>query len=113
MIKEDFSDSIRFITKERPDIMKMLLLTGKLTSGRRSYVLASIGVCIGLAGVVFLFPSGVPVRYADKMFSVGAAALTGQFLLRHVCPCMLQYPKKKEGAPTWETRRLHKEYSGI
>ena len=88
-------------------------LTGKLTSGRRSCVLVSIGVCIGLAGVVFLLPSGVPVRYADKMFSVGAAALTGQFLLRHVCPCMLQYPKKKEGASTWETRRLHKEYSGI
>lgn len=121
MIKEDFSDSIRFITKERPDIMKMLLLTafsrffvmgvtlvglpflvrnvlgldakfyggaesalavatilgsaaaglltGKLTSGRRSYVLASIGVCIGLAGVVFLFPSGVPVRYAVSLVS--------------------------------------------
>ena len=26
MVKDDFSDSIRFITKERPDIMKMLLL---------------------------------------------------------------------------------------
>lgn len=27
MVKDDFSDSIRFITKERPDIMKTLLLT--------------------------------------------------------------------------------------
>ncbi len=116
MVKDDFSDSIRFITKERPDIMKMLLLaalsrffvmgvtlvglpflvrtvlgldakfyggaesalavatilgsiaagllTGKLRSGRLSYVLAAIGVCIIPAGVMFLFPSGVFIRYA-------------------------------------------------
>ncbi len=116
MVKNDFFDSIRFITKERPDIMKMLLLvaisrffvmgvtlvglpflvrtvlgldaefyggaesalavatilgsiaagllTGKLKSGRLSYVLAAIGVCIIPAGVVFLFPSSVSIRYA-------------------------------------------------
>ena len=116
MVKDDFSDSIRFITKERPDIMKTLLLTafsrffvmgvtlvglpflvrtvlgldakfyggaesalavatimgsiaaglltGKLRSGRLSYVLVAIGVCIIPAGVVFLFPSGALIRYA-------------------------------------------------
>ena len=116
MVKNDFSGSIRFIMKERPDIMKMLLLaafsrffvmgvtlvglpflvrtvlgldakfyggaesamavatilgsiaagllTGKLRSGRLSYVLAAIGVCIIPAGIVFLFPSGVMTRYA-------------------------------------------------
>ena len=116
MVKDDFSDSIRFITKERPDIMKTLLLTafsrffvmgvtlvglpflvrtvlgldakfyggaesalavatimgsiaaglltGKLRSGRLSYVLVAIGVCIIPAGVVFLFPFGVMTRYA-------------------------------------------------
>lgn len=124
MVKNDFSGSIRFIMKERPDIMKMLLLaafsrffvmgvtlvglpflvravlgldarfyggaesalavatilgsiaagllTGKLSSGRLSYVLAAIGVCIIPAGVVFLFPSGVMARYA-----VIVAALCG------------------------------------
>ena len=40
------------------------LLTGKLRSGRLSYVLAVIGVCIIPAGVVFLFPFGVMTRYA-------------------------------------------------
>ena len=40
------------------------LLTGKLRSGRLSYVLAAIGVCIIPAGIVFLFPSGVMTRYA-------------------------------------------------
>ncbi len=116
MMKDDFYCSIRFITKERPDIMKMLLLaaisrffvmgvtlvglpfivrtvlgldarfyggaesalavsitlgsiaagllTGKLKSGRLSYVLAAIGVCIIPAGVIFLFPSSVFIRYA-------------------------------------------------
>lgn len=116
MAKNDFSGSIRFIIKERPDIMKMLLLaafsrffvmgvtlvglpflvrsvlgldakfyggaesalaiatilgsiaagflTGKLRSGRLSYVLAAIGVCIIPAGVIFLFPSGVMIKYA-------------------------------------------------
>ena len=116
MVKDDFSDSIRFITKERPDIMKTLLLTafsrffvmgvtlvglpflvrtvlgldakfyggaesalavatimgsiaaglltGKLRSGRLSYVLAAIGICIIPAGVIFLFPFGVMTRYA-------------------------------------------------
>ena len=116
MVKNDFSGSIHFIMKERPDIMKMLLLaafsrffvmgvtlvglpflvravlgldakfyggaesalavatilgsmaagllTGKLKSGRLSYVLAAIGVCIIPAGVIFLFPSGVMIRYA-------------------------------------------------
>lgn len=116
MAKNDFSGSIRFITKERPDIMKMLLLaafsrffvmgvtlvglpflvravlgldarfyggaesamavatilgsiaagllTGKLKSGRLSYVLAAIGICIIPAGVIFLFPFGVMTRYA-------------------------------------------------
>ena len=116
MVKNDFSASIRFIMKERPDIMKMLLLaafsrffvmgvtlvglpflvrtvlgldakfyggaesalavatilgsiaagllTGKLRSGRLSYVLAAIGVCIIPAGVVFLFPSSALIRYA-------------------------------------------------
>ena len=115
MIKDDFSDSIRFITKERPDIMKMLLLaaisrffvmgvtlvglpflvrtvlnldagyyggaesalavatilgsiaarflTGKLKSGRLSYVLAGIGVCIIPSGVAFLFSVNAFVRY--------------------------------------------------
>lgn len=116
MAKNDFSGSIRFIIKERPDIMKMLLLaafsrffvmgvtlvglpflvrfvlgldakfyggaesalavatilgsiaagllTGKLRSGRLSYVLAAIGVCIIPAGVIFLFPSSVMIKYA-------------------------------------------------
>ena len=116
MVKNDFSSSIRFIMKEQPTIMKMLLLaafsrffvmgitlvglpflvravlgldakfyggaesamavatilgsiaagllTGKLRSGRLSYVLAAIGVCIIPAGVVFLFPFGVMTRYA-------------------------------------------------
>ncbi|MCI8775550.1 MAG: MFS transporter [Lachnospiraceae bacterium] len=115
MAKNDFFGSIRFITKERPDIMKMLLLaafsrffvmgvtlvglpflvravlgldarfyggaesamavatilgsiaagllTGKLKSGRLSYVLAAIGICIIPAGVIFLFPFGVMTRY--------------------------------------------------
>lgn len=40
------------------------LLTGKLKSGRLSYVLAAIGVCIIPAGAVFLFPSGTFIRYA-------------------------------------------------
>ena len=115
MVKNDFSGSIRFIMKERPDIMKMLLLaafsrffvmgvtlvglpflvravlgldarfyggaesamavatilgsiaagllTGKLKSGRLSYVLVAIGICIIPAGVIFLFPFGVMTRY--------------------------------------------------
>ncbi len=116
MVKNDFSAGIRFMTKERPDIMKLLLLaaasrffvmgvtlvglpflvrtvlgldakfyggaesglavatilgsiaagllTGQLKSGRLSYVLAAIGICIIPAGVVFLFPSGALARYA-------------------------------------------------
>ncbi len=116
MVKNDFSGSIRFIMKERPDIMKMLLLaafsrffvmgvtlvglpflvrtvlgldakfyggaesalavatilgsiaaglfTEKLRSGRLSYVLAAIGICIIPAGAVFLLPSGAFIRYA-------------------------------------------------
>ena len=40
------------------------LLTGKLRSGRLSYVLAAIGVCIIPAGIVFLFPSSALIRYA-------------------------------------------------
>ena len=116
MVKNDFSGSIRFIMKERADIMKMLLLaalsrffvmgaalvglpflvrtvlgldakfyggaesalavatvlgsiaagflTGKLKSGRLSYVLAAVGACIIPAGAVFLFPSGVFIKYA-------------------------------------------------
>ena len=115
IVKNDFSGSIRFIMKERPDIMKMLLLaafsrffvmgvtlvglpflvravlgldarfyggaesamavatilgsiaagllTGKLKSGRLSYVLVAIGICIIPAGVIFLFPFGVMTRY--------------------------------------------------
>ena len=115
MVKNDFSGSIRFIMKERPDIMKMLLLaafsrffvmgvtlvglpflvrsvldldarfyggaesamavatilgsiaagllTGKLKSGRLSYVLAAIGICIIPAGIIFLFPFGMIIRY--------------------------------------------------
>ena len=115
IVKNDFFGSIRFITKERPDIMKMLLLaafsrffvmgvtlvglpflvravlgldarfyggaesamavatilgsiaagllTGKLKSGRLSYVLVAIGICIIPAGVIFLFPFGVMTRY--------------------------------------------------
>ena len=114
MVKDDFSDSIRFITKDRPDMMKMLLLaalsrffvmgitlvglpflvrtvlgldakfyggaesvlavatilgsiaagllTEKLRSGRLSYVLVVIGVCILPAGGVFLFSSGVFIK---------------------------------------------------
>lgn len=121
MVKNDFSDSIRFIMKERADIMKMLLLaalsrffvmgvalvglpflvrtvlgldakfyggaesalavatvlgsiaagflTGKLKSGRLSYVLAAVGVCIIPAGAVFLFPSGVFIKYAVSVVS--------------------------------------------
>ena len=116
VVKDDLFESIRFITRERTDIMRMLLLaafsrffvmgvtlvglpfvvrtvlgldarfyggaesslavatilgsiaagllTGKLKSGRLSYVLAVIGVCIISAGVVFLFHSGACVRYA-------------------------------------------------
>ena len=116
MVKNDFVDSIRFITKERPDIMKLLLLaafsrffvmgvtlvglpflvrtvlgldakfyggaesalavatilgsiaagllTGKLRSGRLSYVLAAIGICIIPAGAVFLLPSSAFMKYA-------------------------------------------------
>ncbi len=116
MVKNDFSAGIRSMTKERPDIMKLLLLaaasrffvmgvtlvglpflvrtvlgldakfyggaesglavatilgsiaagllTGQLKSGRLSYVLAAIGICIIPAGVVFLFPSGALARYA-------------------------------------------------
>ena len=115
MVKNDFSGSIRFIMKERTDIMKMLLLaafsrffvmgvtlvglpflvravlgldarfyggaesamavatilgsiaagllTGKLKSGRLSYVLAAIGICIIPAGIIFLFPFGIIIRY--------------------------------------------------
>ena len=40
------------------------LLTGKLKSGRLSYVLAAIGASIIPAGAVFLFPSGALIRYA-------------------------------------------------
>ncbi len=121
MIKDDLSGSIHFITKERPDIMKMLLLagasrffvmgvtlvglpflvrtvlgldtkfygaaesalavatilgsiaagllTGKLRSSRLSYVLAAMGVCIIPAGAVFLFSSGVFVRYGVMVVS--------------------------------------------
>ncbi len=124
MIKDDFSGSIRFITKERPDIMKMLLLaaisrffvmgvtlvglpflvrtvlnldagyyggaesalavatilgsiaagllTGGLKSGRLSYVLAGIGICIIPSGVAFLFSINVFVRY-----TVSVAAFCG------------------------------------
>ena len=116
MVKNDFSSSIRFIMKEQPTIMKMLLLaafsrffvmgvtlvglpflvrtvlgldakfyggaesamavatilgsiaagllTGKLRSGRLSYVLAAMGVCIILAGAVFRFFHGALVKYA-------------------------------------------------
>lgn len=110
MVREDFSVSLRFLAKERRDIMKILLLaalsrffvmgvslvglpflvrtvlgldakfygmaesalavsvilgsiaagllTGKLKSGRLSYVLAAVGGCVIPAGAVFLFPSG-------------------------------------------------------
>lgn len=124
VVKDDFSGSIRFITKEKPDIIKLLLLaalsrffvmgitlvgfpfivrtvlglnakyyggaesalaistilgsiaagilTGRLRSGRLSYVLAAIGACMIPAGMVFLFPSGAFIRYA-----VNVAAFCG------------------------------------
>lgn len=44
-------------------------LTGKLKSGSLSYVLAAIGVSIIPAGVVFLLPSGVFIRYLVNVIS--------------------------------------------
>lgn len=116
MVKEDLFCSIRFLAKERTDIMKLLLLaavsrffvmgvalvglpyivrtvlgldakyygaaesmlavatisgsiaagflTGKLKSGKLSFVLAAVGVCMIPAGTVFLFSSAALVRYA-------------------------------------------------
>ena len=83
MVKDDFSDSIRFITKERADIMKLLLLavatilgsiaagflTGKLKVERLSLVLAAIGICIIPAGIIFLFPFGAVIKYAVSVVS--------------------------------------------
>lgn len=40
------------------------VLTEKLKSGRLSFVLAAIGICIIWAGAIFLFPFGTAVRYA-------------------------------------------------
>ena len=60
MVKDDFSDSIRFITKERPDIMKTLLLT----AFSRFFVMG-----VTLVGLPFLVR---PVLGLDAKFYGGA-----------------------------------------
>ena len=121
MVKDDFLDSLGFLVKKRPDIMKLLLLaafsrffvmgvtlvglpfivrtvlgldakyyggaesclavatilgsiaagilTGKLKTGRLSFVLAGIGVSIIPAGAVFLFSHDTTVRFAVNVAS--------------------------------------------
>lgn len=81
VIKDDFADSIRFVTKERPDITRILLLAaasrffvmGVALVGLPFIVrtiLALIGACMIPAGVVFLFPSGTAIRYAVTVISL-------------------------------------------
>ena len=121
MARDDLSASIRFVAKEQPHIMKMLLLvafsrffvmgvtlvglpfivrtvlgldaklyggaesalavatilgsiaaglfTGKLKSGGLAYVLAAVGICMIPAGIIFLLPCGVFMRYAVNVIS--------------------------------------------
>lgn len=90
MVKNDFSGSIRFIMKERPDIMKMLLLAAfsrffvmgvtlvglpflvravlgldaKFYGGAESALAVATILGSIAAGVIFLFTSGVMTRYA-------------------------------------------------
>lgn len=121
MVKDDFLDSLSFLVKKKPDIMKLLLLaafsrffvmgvtlvglpfivrtvlgldakyyggaesclavatilgsiaagilTGKLKTGRLSFVLAAIGASIIPAGAVFLFSHDTAVRFAVNVAS--------------------------------------------
>ena len=155
MVKDDFSDSIRFMAKERADIMKLLLLaalsrffvmgvtmvgipfivrtilgldatyyggaesalavatilgsiaagvlTGKLKMERLSLVLATIGICIIPAGVVFLFQLGAVIKYvvsvvafcgmqaAISIFSIFAVSMIQQSTPDHLLGKVMAY----------------------
>ena len=81
MVKDDFSDSIRFITKERPDIMKMLLLA----AFSRFFVMG-----VTLVGLPFLVRTvlGLDAKFyggaesalavATILGSIAAGLLTGE-----------------------------------
>ncbi len=81
MVKNDFSDSVRFMTKERPEIMKLLLLAAL----SRFFVMG-----IAMVGIPFIVRSilGLDARYyggaesalavATILGSVGAGLLTGK-----------------------------------
>ena len=81
MVKNDFSDSVRFMTKERPDIMKLLFLAAL----SRFFVMG-----IAMVGIPFIVRTilGLDARYyggaesalavATILGSVGAGLLTGK-----------------------------------
>lgn len=155
MVRDDFVSSVRFIARERSDILKMLLLaalsrffvmgvtlvglpfivrtvlgldakyyggaesalavaailgsiaagllTGKMKSGGLSLVLAGIGICIIPAGVVFLFPVSVFIKYgvnvaafcgmqaAISVFSIFAVSMIQQNTPDHLLGKVMAY----------------------
>ncbi len=155
MVRHDFLSSIRFITQERRELLKMLLfvtlsrffvmgvtliglpflvrnllgldakyyggaesalavatilgslgaglLTGRLKTGRLSWILGAIGLCMIPAGVVFLFPVGVAVKYAVQVasfagmqvavsiFSIFAVSLIQQNTPNHLLGKVMAY----------------------
>ena len=79
------------------------LLTGKLKSGRLSYVLAAIGICIIPAGIIFLFPFGMIIRYvvivaafcgmqaAISIFSIFAVSIIQQNIPNYLLGKVMAY----------------------
>ncbi len=79
------------------------LLTGKLKSGRLSFVLAAIGICIVPSGAVFLFSSGAVFRYvvnvaafcsmqaAVSIFSIFAVSMIQQNTPDHLIGKVMAY----------------------
>ncbi len=88
--KADFLDSVRFIGKERQDILRILLL-------------AAVGLCIVPAGLAFLLPAGTGVRYAVlvaafcgmqiaiSMFSIYAVSMIQQGTPEHMIGKVMAY----------------------
>ncbi|MCI8418413.1 MAG: MFS transporter [Lachnospiraceae bacterium] len=79
------------------------LLTGRMKAGRLSWVLAAMGVCMLPAGLVFLFPSGIALRYvvhviafagtqaAISIFSIFAVSLIQQNTPNHLLGKVMAY----------------------
>ena len=102
------------------------LLTGKLKTGRLSFVLAAIGAYIIPAGAVFLLPFGVGVRYAVNVaafcgtqaaisiFSIFAVSMIQQKTPDHLIGKVMAYTSAITMCtqPAGQTDQTHRDSRG-